>query len=88
MSNRLMRNETGAGKYTVADNRTGQVVADDRPGEEHEFFVVMLKDKYALAALLAYAEAAYADGQRDYATDVLKLADRAGPLSKFCKEPD
>ena len=68
-------------------------------GTEAEFFVIRLKDKYAGAALEAYANAAGMDAHTDpddeksmekrkWALEVLKLAERAGRLSPFCKEPD
>lgn len=52
-----------------------------------EFFLIRLKDKYARAALLAYALAAEAD-DRQYAAEVSELANRAGYLSPWCKRPD
>jgi hypothetical protein len=86
---RLMRIERGGqGKYTVIDNRTGHVVKNDEPGGDNEHFVIMLKDSYARAALLAYAQAAGEDGQTLYAEDVTTLANRAGPCHKLCKTPD
>ncbi len=42
-----------------------------------EFFVIRLKDKYAEAALMAYAGAAMQDGEVEFAEDVKKLADKA-----------
>ena len=39
-----------------------------------DFFVIRLKDKYAGPALLAYAQAANSDGEREYANDVKQLA--------------
>lgn len=57
------------------------------PGTENEFFVLMLKDKYAGGALYMYAnEAAYDDGE--YAGDVRRLSTRAGRNSPWCKKPD
>jgi len=86
---RLMRIERGGrGKYTVLDNRTGHWVTNDEPGGDNEHFVIMLKDRYARAALLAYAEEAGKDGQTLYAEDIAALANRAGPLHKLCKIPD
>jgi hypothetical protein len=60
------------------------------PGSENEFFVIMLKDIYAAAALEAYATAILNDGDGDeeYADEVLHLAKRAGPNSGWCKKPD
>jgi hypothetical protein len=60
------------------------------PGTENEFFVIMLKDIYAAAALKAYATEIINDvfGDSEYADDVLHLAKRAGPDSRWCKKPD
>ena len=56
-------------------------------GAESEFFVIRLKDKNAQFALRAYAtECALTD--REFANEVFELANRAGPNSKWCKEPD
>jgi hypothetical protein len=86
---RLLRNERdGKGKYSVFDNRKNKPVLQDGPGESNEHFVIMLKDKYARAALMAYADAAAADGEIEYAQDVTVLANRAGPLHPNCKKPD
>lgn len=49
---RLLRNERdGKGKYSVFDNRKNRYVLEDGPGQANEHFVMMLKDKYARAAL-------------------------------------
>ena len=55
-------------------------------GQPDEFFVIKLRDKYAGAALRAYADAVQDDVQ--YAIQVLGVAARAGVQSPFCKEPD
>lgn len=69
-------------------------------GTDGEFFVIRLKDKYAGAAIEAYAQAVSDDASanvsdepkyRDllhWSLDVHKLAERAGTLSPFCKQPD
>lgn len=68
-------------------------------GTDGEFFVVRLKDKYAGAAIEGYANAVAADARREpdekasrdkfqWSVEVLKLAEHAGPLSPFCKQPD
>ena len=86
---RLLRNERdGKGKYSVHDNRKNKPVLDDGPFGANEHFVLMLKDQYARAALMAYADAAAADGELEYAKDVTELANRAGPLHANCKKPD
>ena len=86
---RLMRNQRdGLGKYRVFSNRKQDWVEDDGPGGTNEHFVIMLKDKYARAALLAYAAAAQEDGAKEYAIDVMELANRSGPMHPNCKEPD
>lgn len=63
-------------------------VIDWGPAEsESEFFVIKLRDRNAGAALASYAlAAAIHDGE--YAREVKELADRAGPRSPFCKDPD
>lgn len=52
-----------------------------------EFFLIRLRDKYAHVALLAYAAAAEKDDPQ-YAEAIRKLAQKSGPMSKFCKKPD
>lgn len=39
-----------------------------------DFFVIRLKDKYAAPSLFAYADAALADGQNEYADEIRRLA--------------
>ena len=86
---RLMRNQRdGKGKYRVYDNRKEQWVVNDGPGEVNEHFVIMLKDKYARAALTKYAAEAAEAGDLEYAKDVQELANRAGPCHPACKAPD
>lgn len=80
-------NPDGKGKYELRNMRTGEIVHDCGPYEEHEFFVLMLKDLHASKALIAYAESIGATDPQ-FAGEVLKLARRAGPASEFCKEPD
>lgn len=41
---------------------------------DSDFFVIRLKDKYAHAALSAYADAARKDGNLEFAEDVMELA--------------
>jgi hypothetical protein len=89
MTNRLLRNERdGKGKYSVFNNRTNKPVVGDEPGGPNEHFVMMLKDKYSRVALMAYAEAAAKDGEKEYAQDVMELANRAGHMHPLCKMPD
>lgn len=49
------------------------------PGADDEFFVIKLKDKYAHAALQAYATAMWvdSDGDADFAYEMITLAERA-----------
>lgn len=56
-------------------------------GTEREFFLIRLKDKYARAALCAYADKAVHD-DAEYAEEIMEMACRAGPSSPFCKRPD
>lgn len=60
------------------------------PKTEGEFFVLMLRDRYAHAALKAYGIAVLDDQSCDeeYADDVCELMERAGIESPFCKRPD
>ncbi len=89
MMTRLMRNERdGLGKYRVYNNRKNAWVENDGPREKNEHFVIMLRDKHARAALLAYACSARDNGQLEYAKDVTELANRAGPLHPDCHDPD
>ena len=86
--NRLMRNQRGGeGKYRVFNNRKNAWVENDGVGED-KHFVVILKDKFAREALMAYARVAAECGQHEYAKDVMELANRAGPLHRLCKDPD
>ena len=45
--------------------------------DDTDFFVIRLRDKYAQPALEAYAMAARADGEQEYANEVAVLAIRA-----------
>ena len=56
-------------------------------GAADEFFVIKLKDKYAQAALMAYADAARADDP-EWAGEVEVLAMRSGPSHPLCERPD
>jgi len=64
------------------------------PGTENEFFVIKLKDTYAGAALVAYADAVWRPenaasvDEVTYAEEVRALAKRAGRHSQWCKKPD
>lgn len=58
-----------------------------RTGEPDEFFVIKLKDKFAMAALLAYANAIAADDP-EFAEQVHELAWRSGLCNPYCKNPD
>lgn len=52
-----------------------------------EFFLIRLKDRYAQAALDAYADACAKDDP-EFSAAVRELAKRSGPSSIFCKTPD
>lgn len=56
-------------------------------GTESEFMLIRLKDKYAQAALRAYADAARTDDP-EWAAEIDAMAARSGPDSPFCKKPD
>lgn len=63
-------------------------VLDDSPAHSPgEYFVLRLRDRYAQAALIAYANAAWIDDP-EYARDIWALTQRAGPASPYCKAPD
>lgn len=80
-------NADGMGKYRLWDERKQAWVDDCGPGQEHEYFVVMLKDIHASAALFAYGQS-IAKLDPEFSGEVLDLASRAGPGSLFCQEPD
>jgi len=77
----------GIGKYRLWNMRSGDPVDDCGPGEEHEFFVLMLKDRHAQAALDAYADS-IEKTDPEFAAEVRELADRAGERSLYCQDPD
>ena len=54
---------------------------------ETEFFVMRLKDESAAGGLRGYAAAAW-HLDEEYAREILRLADRAGPYHPNCKRPD
>jgi hypothetical protein len=56
--------------------RVGGVVDMGQPGDDDEFFVIKLKDRYAAQALFAYAAAARPDDP-EYADEIVELARRA-----------
>jgi len=58
-----------------------------RTGEEDEFFLIKLKDRYARHALEQYA-AAVGSNDPEFADAVFELAQRAGHGNPFCKTPD
>lgn len=80
-------NPNGQGKYALFDLRKQAWVNDCGVGQEHEFFVIMLKDENADSALSAYAASAFKT-DAEFAKEVAELAVRAGPYSPFCKAPD
>lgn len=58
------------------------------PNTEGEFFVIKLRDAFAEAALVMYANTAMMAGEKEYAREVKALADRSGGKSPFAKIPD
>ena len=58
-----------------------------RVGTEHEFFLIKLKDRNSLAALSGYCNSIF-DRDPEFATEILEMMTRAGPASKWCKDPD
>jgi hypothetical protein len=79
-------NPDGQGKYELRNLRTGEIVTDCGPGEEHEFFVIMLKDRYAQAALLRYADRCE-ERDPEFAKEVRILAAHAA-VHPSRREPD
>ena len=61
-----------------------------RVGSPDEFWVIKLKDRYAGPALERYAESVLRDkyGDREYADEILELANRSGQAHPLCKRPD
>lgn len=80
-------NADGQGKYALYDLRKQAWVNDCGVGQEHEFFVIMLKDVNASAALIAYAQA-IRPADPEFAREVMDLVSRAGSNSDFCQDPD
>lgn len=80
-------NSDGRGKYRLWDERKQAWVDDCGPGQEHEYFVLMLKDVNAAATLHKYASAIY-HKDPEFADEVVRLALRAGRNSPFCQDPD
>jgi hypothetical protein len=76
----------GVGRYTVIDNRTGEVITNAHPSKD--FFVLMLKDVHAQPALLAYAASCVQHNQMAYANEINNLAMRSGVAHPHCKLPD
>lgn len=80
-------NPDGQGKYRLWDERKQAWVDDCGPGQEHEFFVIMLKDRNAQSPLDAYATA-ISVRDPEFSAEVRELANRAGSQSLFCRDPD
>lgn len=74
-------NPNGMGKYALINLRTNKIEWGNTP--EDEFFVIKLKDKYASAALDAYAKSCLKDDP-EFAKEVHELASKAmfHPLKK------
>lgn len=58
-----------------------------RIGGSDEFFVIKLRDRHARPALAAYADSIRGTDP-EFAAEVDEMADRAGTLSPYCKDPD
>jgi hypothetical protein len=101
----LMRNLPARGEERMAALKAMQLlnsmgILDYGQAESpSEFFLIRLKDKYAMDALAAYADAVMADSRQEadeakardkyeWAVEVRRLVARAGELSPFCKQPD
>lgn len=57
-------------------------------GEPDEFFLIKLKDINAEHALIAYADEASHNGDKEFAGEVYDMARRSGKNSPHCKVPD
>lgn len=77
----------GLCKYQVTNLRTGEVLKNTGPGEENEFFVVMLKDIHAKPAMHAYAGSAE-KLDLEYGKECRELDERSGVDIIYCKVPD
>lgn len=87
---RLRRAADGLPKYSLLrnDQDATELVPEQGVGERNENFPIMLKDEYSLPALMAYAAAAEAAGDLEYAEDVRAMAARSGRHHRHCKRPD
>lgn len=89
---RLKRNTTADGscKYSLIEHEKDNHIERGFPQTENEFFVIKLKDRHARAALIGYLESLTNQDEYDdeYARDLQELAQRSGPLSPWCKDPD
>ena len=56
-------------------------------GSPDEFFLIKLKDRNAMHALMAYHASIYADDP-EFAEEVRQLALRSGTFHPLCKRPD
>ena len=79
-------NQDGKGKYALLNLRTNKIEWGNLYDED-EFFVIKLKDKYARAALTAYANAAWHDDE-EWFNEIMELAKRSGRDHPNCKKPD
>lgn len=52
-----------------------------------EFFLIKLKDKHAMAALMSYSHCIRKD-DLEFSEQVRELALRSGPMHPLCKNPD
>lgn len=57
-------------------------------GEPDEFFLIKLKDINAEHALVAYADQANHNGDKEFAGEVYEMARRSGRHNPHCKHPD
>jgi len=85
----LVRNTTrdGSCKYSLVEHQKDDHIEQGLPFTENEFFVIKLKDRHAKAALEAYAKSIESTDEM-FAGQVYELAERAGPDSPWCKDPD
>lgn len=85
----------GGGGYVAAEELHNAIALLERAGVidwgdtvDSEFFVIRLRDRFARAALHAYAVIAQIHGQITYGNEVADLSRRAGLKHPNCKTPD
>lgn len=84
----LEGDELARAKKALEELKSLGLLDEGLVGTESEFMVFRLRDYHALPALVAYAQSHKASGDLEFAQAVRDMAERSGPNSPFCKEPD